>query len=518
MGLPKVRFILGQGGSGRASTNFDNNSLMIAYYSATSANSAYANIGNKIYTSLQDAVADGVVADFVEATAATSAQVVATLGALNETIAITFTNWDGTTITLANYTKGAGDTTVTLQATSMVAAVNANTYVTGFSATVGTSGAYTLIAPKRLGIWPNTKSVVNTISTGGTSVITNNAFTGGTASPLAIFNYQISEFFRRQPNAPLYFAIKLDTSSDNAAAYNTKVTADVISVSNLFTGRARQGLVYNPFRTFATSTLDAIKTARTNLFNSYIPAVFGYVGGFTGSLSAQVNVRTLTDEGVDPIIGQSLSGYGLELSKTQQSVICSGGAYLGDLSRVAVSESIGEPIAENNVSDGTECETPGFYDGTTYDSATSTNDTLVDQLYDFGYTFLRKFKGGYNGTYWVGAPCAVNPASDYAFMEDVRTIDKAIRGVYLGIVQKLNSKNKVNPNGTLAVASIADYTSKASAPLDAMVRDEDLNDFIVEVSETEIVAQTSTVPITISLQQQPLGRYITITIGFKATL
>lgn len=512
MGLPKVSFILGQGGSGRAAQGFDHYSSMIAYYSATTANSAYANIGNKIYTSILDAENDGVVNTFAEATPGASSQTITNAGATGDTDVITFTDWNGTIITIGNYTRISTDTTVTLVALGEVAAINALTYITGFSAAVVSAGNYTITAPKRFGIYPNSKSVTHTIT--GTVAVTNVAFASGTMSNLAVFHYQISEFFRENQLGILFFSIKLDTSTDTTAAFNTAMVTNISTIDALFNGMARQWLVYNPFRTFATSTLDALKTARTALFNAYIPAVFEYVGGFTGALSAQVNTRALLDDGVSACVAQSLSGVGFELTQTQQAVICQGGTVLGTLSVSAVSQSIGE-VQAFNISDGSECEIVGFYDGTNFKNI---SDSLANQLHDFGYTFLRKFAGGYNGSYWNAGNCAITIASDYAYMEDCRTIDKAIRGVYQSIVSLLNAKNKVNPNGTLAAGPIANYTEKASSPLAQMVRDEDLSDFSVAVSTTHVISSDGTIPITINLQQVVIGRNITITIGFKATI
>lgn len=512
MSLPSVNFTIGQGGSGRAATGFDHYSVMIAYYSAASANSAYANIGNKIYTSLQEAVADGVVNTYAEATGASSTQTVTAIGVDGDTAVFTFTTFDGTIISLGTYTKVSADSTVTLVATGIVAAINALTYVTGFSAVVGSTGAYTITAPQRLGIYPNTKLTTNTIT--GTIAITNAAFASGTKSNLAIFYYQISEFFRRNPLGVLYFSIKLDASGNSVSVYNTQIQTDGVAVANAFDGMGRQFLIYNPFRTFATSTLNSIKALRNTLFGLYVPAVFEYVGGYTGALSAQVNLRALLDEGVDAVIAQSLSGYGYELTQTQQAVICQGGTCLGNLSAAAVSQSIGEVQAFDN-SDGSECEIVGFYDGTNYKNI---SESLANQLHDYGYTFLRKFNGGYVGSYWNAGNCAVSTASDLAYMEDCRTLDKAVRGVYLSIVALLNAKNRVNPDGTLAASSLAAYDEKASAPLTQMVRDEDLSGFEVTVSETHVVATDGIVPITIDLQQMVIGRNISITIGFKAVL
>ena len=512
MGAPKVKFTLGQGGLGRPLQGFDHYSALIAYYYAASVNTDYANIGDKIYTSLLDAENDGVIDTCAESTAATSSQTVTATGSDGDTIVITWTNLDGTVITLGSYTKVSGDSTVTLVKTALVAAVNAQTYITGFSATAGSVGAWTITAPKKQGVYPNSLSCTQTIV--GTLANTNNAFSGGTKSNLAIFHYQIAEFFRMNPLGILFFSIKFDDSAQSASAYNTQVKSDGLSVLNAFKGNARQTLVYNPYRTFATSTLDALKTLRTTLLNQYTPSIFGYVGAYSGALSAQTNLRALSDDGVACIIGQSGSGVGYEKSKTQQTIIGAGGTWLGTQSAAAVSQSIAE-VQAFNISDGTEFETPEFFDGTDF---ITISQALADQLHDYGYSFVLKFKGGFNGSYWNSGCCAVSPSSDYAYTEDCRTIDKAIRQTYLSILPLLNAKNTVNSDGTLSTASIAGYNEKVDQALDSMVRDQDLSGFSRVVSTTAVVATTGIVPINIKLLKSPIGREIDITIGFVAKL
>ncbi len=512
MAEPKITFIQGQGGLGRATASFDQYSLMVGYYYASSANTAYANIGNKIYTSIFDAETDGVVNTFAEATAATSAQTVTTAGTNDDVVTITFTDWNGTEYTLGTYKKVSADNTVTLVATGHVAAINANTYITGFSATVGSSGAYTIAAPKRWGIYPNSKSVTHTFSSGATMAITNNAFANGTKSDLAMFHYQISEYFRRNPSGNLFFSIKFDDSANAVSVFNTQLQSDVLAAANLYEGQARQVLVYNPFRTFATSTLGALSALRTTLFGQQTDGLMIYGGGYSGALSAQANLRALTYPGVSAVLGQSGTGVGFEYSKTQQQVILSAGACLGDIS-TRVSGSIAE--GTNNVSDGAECEKAYFFDGTDYKTI---SQSLANQLHDYGWIYLKKFVGGYTGTYWNSGNCAVSTSSDYAYIEDNKTFDKAKRGIYLSCIPLLNRKNQVKADGTLADSAIAAYEEAARIPLNQMVREEDLSNFSVSVSRTAVVATTGIVPITVSMVQQSIGREIKFTLGFVAKL
>lgn len=515
MPQPTVKFILGNGGLGRPLPGFDHYSSAIAYYKAASAVTAYATIGDKQYNSLVDAENDGIVNTCTEATAATATQTVTAIGANGDTVNLSFTSFDGNVINLGTYTKVTADSTATLVATGIVAAINANTYLTGFSAVIGSTGAYTVAATKKLGIYPNTLLTTNTIT--GTVAITNAAFSGGTSSRLAVWHYQISEFFRMAPSGVLYFSIKFDLSTNTATQFNTQMISDISSVASAWGGKARQYFILSNERTFDTSMLDAVKTARTALFNLYIPAEFLFTADNTGSvLSAQPNLSALTDEGVTFIAGQSLSGVGYEMSKTKLPVISSIGNALGTISASKVSQSMAN-VGLFNLSDGTECEKAGFLDGTDYNTISGTS--LPDQLNDYGYVFLRKFPN-YVGTYWNNNTTSVSPASDYRFINDNRVINKAVRNVYASILPLLNSSLVSNADGTLSTQAIAAFTSAAGYPLTQMAIDGDLSEDPsttggIIVSSTEVVATSGNIPIQIDLVPIGIARKITITIGYK---
>lgn len=521
MGLPNVTFTLGKGGLGRSPQSFDSYSSMIAYYKESAAITAYATIGNKVYNSITDAEADGIVDTCVESTAATVTETVTNKGATGDIVSVDFTNYDGTIINLATYTTVSGDSTVTLLATSLVAAINANTYLTGFSAVVGTSGAFTVTAPKTLGTYANSKSIVYTIT--GTVAITAGTFASGTKSWLKIWHYQISEYFRgalyQATAAPLYFSIKFDDSANSITAFNTQLKSDISSVAAAWDGNARQYAILANGRTFATSTLDAIKVARTALFNDYIPAEFFLVMDNTATALASLsNLSALSDDGVTFITGQSASGVGFEVSRTQIQALGSIGLALGIEASCAPSQSLAE-VGAFNISDGTECELSEFLNGTAW---TSTSTSLRNQLNDYGYVFLRKFANA-TGTYFSNSICAITPASDYRKIEHNKTINKAVRNVYASILPLLNSRVTLNSNGTLSKQAIAGFQSAAGYPLTQMFVDGDLSiDPVlvggVIVSETEVVSTSGKIPITIKLVPIGIAEEISITIGYVASI
>ena len=312
---------------------------------------------------------------------------------------------------------------------------------------------------------------------------------------------------------------RFDVTSQNITAFNTQLIADIATVANLWAGKARRYTIGATGRAFATSMLDALKTASDSLYSLYMPAILSICADNTATaLSAQPNLRALNDAGCSFVGAQSGSGEGYMLSKTQMQVIGSHGACLGTSSSAAVSQSIAE-VGVFNISNGTECETAVFLDGTDYNTIAQ---GLRNQLNDYGYIYLRKFANK-TGTFFNSGNCAVSPASDYAYMRDNLTVYKAIRNVYQSILDLLNARNYLNANGTLAETSIQAYKALAGYPLTQMFKDGDLSidpastSTGIVVSRTEVVASTSNIPITITLTPRGIGRSITITIGYGLT-
>lgn len=529
MGVPKVKFNIKQG-MGRPKAGYDHYSMMLAYYKDAAAVGAYAAIGNKQYLSLTDAEADGVVDTCAEATAAaTTANAITAIGANGDTITLTIPDYDGTVITIGTFAKTAAESTVTLLATALVADINAKTYSTGYSATVGAAGAYTLTAPKNRGIYPNTKSATVTIV--GTITHTNSAFAGGTKSRLAMWHYQIERFFARNPQGKLYFSPIWDDTANTATQFETQLKADIAAKQNAYAlldskaAGCRQFLVNSPERAFALTTMTAIQVAINTLFDVYIPAVAWYVSNTSGAaLSAFANTRTLTAGGVSALITQSSTGGGLYQYSCQSTVFGHGGEALGTESAASVSGSVGEVQLFNIADDLTENEKIMFMDSAFTDYQTLAGTTggtnLIDQICDYGYVFARKIPN-VTGTYWVEGNAAIDISDDYAHRETTRTVQKVVRNFYAAIVTLLNAKNKLNKDGTLSDQAKANYLDRGTPPLRQMATEEDLsqdpsqNDGII-VSDLPIVA--GKIPITLKLIPITIGREIDVDVQFVAKI
>jgi hypothetical protein len=133
------------------------------------------------------------------------------------------------------------------------------------------------------------------------------------------------------------------------------------------------------------------------------------------------------------------------------------------------------------------------------------------------YVFLIK-NIGFAGSYFNGSHTATIVTSDYAYIENNRTIDKAIRGVYSSLLPALGAPIVLNSDGTLTDESIAYFTSLAELNLRAMVQATELSDFEVLINSTQNVLSTNTLVVAVELIPVGVARAITVNIGFVVAL
>ncbi|MEI2422096.1 DUF2586 family protein, partial [Arthrospira platensis SPKY2] len=81
-----------------------------------------------------------------------------------------------------------------------------------------------------------------------------------------------------------------------------------------------------------------------------------------------------------------------------------------------------------------ELDVPGFADGSPYSALTAGQ---LQTLHEKGYIFMVKHVG-MAGTYLNDSFTATAPNSDFAYIENNRTMDKAQRGVYTALLPKIS--------------------------------------------------------------------------------
>jgi hypothetical protein len=510
MALNDIVFIKGQGGLGRPLEGEDFISGLLIYTANGNLPSGFSTTNRiKSIGGLTDTIAAGINNDYSDATAATGSYLVSNAGATNDVITVNVADLSSTgvaqTTALCTYTRLSTDTTVALVAAGIGAAINAGTINHGYSATVATA-TVTITAPKKFGTFLNSNTPLSVAITGAIAG-TITQFSGGTVSNQAIWYYHISEYFRLQPKGQLFVGFYPVPA--------TYTFTEIQTIQDFANGKIRQlGVFKGAAAAFNTDPV-AIQAVCNTCADLHKPLSVVYAADITAitDLSTLFDLATLTANNVSAVIGQDAGGQGNYLYKTTAKSITTLGATLGAISLSKVSEDIAW-ISKYNISSGTECDTIGFANGL---SLISVSQSLLNTLDNRRYIFLIKYVG-IAGSYFNDSHCAIQVTSDYAYIENNRTIDKAIRGAYSSLLPNLNSPLVLNADGTLTDNTIAYFISQASPNLDQMVRDSELSAFAVRIDSTQNVLSTSTLVISIALVPIGVARNIVVNIGFTLSI
>jgi hypothetical protein len=341
----------------------------------------------------------------------------------------------------------------------------------------------------------------------GTIQATPAQFAAGIASRRAIMHYHISEFFRVSPQGVLYVGV--------FPVPGTYSYAEIATIQNYAEGKIRQLGVFKD-EVYVASELTAIQTVCNMLDADHKPVSNVLLAAdikAVADLTTLANLSIRTDHKTSVVVSQDGAGKGARLYFTSKKSITNLGAALGAVALSKVSESIAW-INRFNISSGTECETLAFANGTLY-SAIDANTLNV--LNNYRYLFLRKFVG-ISGSYFNDSHTAVAPTSDYAYIENNRTIDKAIRGVYATLLPNLNGPLVMNSDGTLNDNTIAALEADARPNLDQMVRDGEISAYAITIDPAQNVLSTSKLVIAIKLVGVGVARNITVNIGYTIAL
>ncbi|HMG89269.1 MAG TPA: DUF2586 family protein [Chryseolinea sp.] len=331
---------------------------------------------------------------------------------------------------------------------------------------------------------------------------------GITVAANPIDHYHVSEYFRIQPEGELwigYFPVP--------APYAWAEISPFILFAG---GEIRQLAIYAGAETFATSQATAIQAIVEGLDAAYRQFSVLFAANMeaitpVSGWSSVGDLRALTAEKVTVVAGQDGGGVGAALYAAQsQSITCIGAA-LGAVSKSKVMESIGNP-ANFNVSDGTELEIPALANGDLISALTS---TALGGIKDDGYLILRKYTPDLSGSYFERCPTAVAATNDFAWIEVMRMVDKAIRGIRTKLIPQLNSTLYLDANGKLSADTVGYFQDLGQDVLDDMKADGEISDGVCLVDPTQNVLSTST--LTVSVQIIPVGIAETIVVNIGLT-
>lgn len=326
-----------------------------------------------------------------------------------------------------------------------------------------------------------------------------------TAWSVKMLHYQLEEVFRINPSITLYVGLFSKPESMTFQELKT--------VQNYAEGAIRQMAIWNGDTAPTAdnivkleSVADSLDTENAPLSTLYAPLVSNYKN--LPSNLATNNPR------VSVVIAQAGSGTGAELYKSKdnktKATVSAIGVALGTLSKAAVHQCI---AWVKNFPSGISM--PALGDGTL---VRAIDKGELEKLDTNRYLFLNNVVG-VAGSYWNDSHTMDSPTSDYAAIESVRTMDKAVRGIRTYLTPELGGNVYIDPDtGKLQSYTVSHLETTANIPLEEMEKAGELSGYKAEIDAEQDVLSTSTIEVTIKNVPVGVVRKFKVKIGFVKSL
>lgn len=332
------------------------------------------------------------------------------------------------------------------------------------------------------------------------------------ASELLIWHH-VSDFFRMNPGGTLWFSLQSQLS------FYADLAAGIDKLLNAAEGKIRLiGVVNGSKDADNTNTLTmqaACQNAATAAFADNRPVDFFIQSQKTITVTPTLtadDLRANNSENVSHVVAQDLGLVNTESTAnpgtfpyTQYTLV---GLALGLAASFPVNENIGH-IRNGNVYGGDLVN--AAIAGTAVSEFSETN---LDYLTDRGYIFLRTYTG-LAGLYFNDAPTSTLATSDFAYLENNRTIHKASRLIRSALLPDVNSPILVDPESGQISGEVAKaFELKGRRALDGMVSNQEVSAVTVFLDPEQNILSTSELVIEFELIPTGTARTITAKVGF----
>lgn len=315
-------------------------------------------------------------------------------------------------------------------------------------------------------------------------------------TPVQSVYYQIQQFFRMNPSGDLYIM------KTTASSYE-EIAGKALDMQEKANGNIRQmAIIYSGATTFV-QTQAAVAKAQSQAalaYNDFMPFEVILEGkGFKASLAT--SLAGLNAENVSVVIAMDVE------KATNYKNSAAVGLALGAISKSKVSENIawiekfnltGEGFAKAGFVGGEEIKTLG---------------TLSD-LNEKRYIFV-KTHTGLPGVYFNDSHTCTTGTSDFAYVENNRTINKATRLMRTALLPKLASPVLVDIDGKLPQSVSKSFEGLCRSALEAMVANQEVSDFDVYVDPKQNILATSELKVKAEITPIGTARKIMVDLGFK---
>lgn len=333
-----------------------------------------------------------------------------------------------------------------------------------------------------------------------------------------IAHYHIAQYFRMLNKSGNTGVLYINLFDENAGVYDGG--QQVEDLQNFADGELRQVAVYYDI-SFASSLVDAVNASIDTLLAADRPliAVIGADISGVADLSTLVDLRALDKKWVSVDIAQDGSGLGAALAVAAGQSITALGATLGTIALSNVHENIGW-VDKFDVADSVEFQEPAYANG---DLVKDTANALIDTINTQGYLQLIK-RQEITGTFYLDSPQTTLATSDFAFIENARTMFKAVRLCRQRLLPFINSPLYVDAtSGQLSESTIFGLENACLTALEQMAQAGEISvdqatgklpKGSVLIDPDQDVLATSQVIITVKIVPVGVAREIIVNIGF----
>ncbi|HOU67600.1 MAG TPA: DUF2586 family protein [Paludibacteraceae bacterium] len=320
-------------------------------------------------------------------------------------------------------------------------------------------------------------------------------------------DYHVSEFFKHSPSGTLYLAVKLT---------GDVLPAEISAMQNYAGGKIRQvGIAAAGTAAITAEQLTGYQTEAGSLETNHMPlsilvaqrkGAYDDIGDITAvnlSLADRRNVSVLISQDLDATLQA-------EQNSSKLNEVAAIGTLLGCVSAASVNESIAW-VQKFPV----EMKAPGFVTGDLLKETTTTNLNLLN---DNRYIFVRSHVG-VSYVYFNDSHTLDVSTSDYAYIENVRTMDKATRGIRANMLPYLNAPLDVDAtSGHLRADTVAALETVVGKALEEMEKAGELSGYSAVIDPDQNVLSTSEVTVVIRNVAVGVMRQVKVKIGFTTSL
>lgn len=323
-----------------------------------------------------------------------------------------------------------------------------------------------------------------------------------------VLHYTLASIFNMNPGVSLYVGIfKPATGGANAFS-------EIKQIQNYAGGRLRQVGVWNGAVELSDTLVNSLQSVRTTLEAQNKPLSILYAPKIADVTALPANLAKIGRSGVSVIIGQDGAGVAAELYADAANAAKASVSALGDLLGAVSKAKVHESIAWVE-SFPTNIAVPAFGDGKKYRDL---DEAVIETLDTSRYIFLRTYDG-LAGSFFNDNHTLDEPTSDYAYINEVRTMDKAVRGVRTYLLPKLGRPMKVDADtGKLERTAVEHLITTGNKALEEMEKAGELSGYRFDIDPDQNILATSRVRGVIKNVAVGVMRNLDLEIGYATSV